>query len=288
MTAIPLWLHFLVYVVAIWAGHREARRLRKKAGGSLPLQEVLHHAPYLYGMLALVFLPMLYGYGLSKYPKMEWALPLWVGHSLGPSIWCSVLFAYVFFSALAVQVAFDSGHAERWKLPIAGLLLALIVESGHWLCTETALVDLRDPIIQGPVVIQTSPVSCAAASAASVLRAWGRETSEREMVQLLRTSRVLGTSDSQLVYGLATLGISCQRATWTLSQLQQQKPPLILFIRLSRRSPQEDHAAVFAGTEHDRILVWDPARGVTRYSHKDFLALWSGKALPCQHPSWAN
>ncbi|MCB9643790.1 MAG: hypothetical protein H6728_12015 [Myxococcales bacterium] len=288
MTAIPIWLHVLVYVLGLGGGAGDAERLRQKAGGTLTLEDVLKRAPYLYGFLPLVVLPLVYGWGLSRFPRMEWYLPLWLGYWMGPLIWGVVLFVFMFFSGMTVKIAFSNVHPERWKLPIVGVLLAITVEYGHFSFTQTAAASLGAPRMKGVVVLQTTPVSCAAASAATLFRSWGRKATEREMVELLRTNGLFGTGDAHIVYGFAKVGVVCQRAEWTLEQLPKLAAPQMIFVKTSSKKSQEDHAAVFAGMRRGQIVVWDPLFGEVLYTKKKFSQIWKGRGLFCKRPTWSK
>ena len=147
---------------------------------------------------------------------------------------------------------------------------------------------------EGKVCLQTSPASCSAASAATVLRANGIDTSESEMAELCLT-REAGTHWMGLYRGLK---LKTAETDWDVEPLScdlqalQQIPdlPVILFVKLDEKGyvdpsyeedkgwlPGVDHSIVLFGiTDDERFEIGDPANGLETWDGKDMTTLWHG------------
>ena len=147
------------------------------------------------------------------------------------------------------------------------------------------------------VVIQTSPATCSAASAATLLRAHGIEATEREMVRLCLT-RSWGTTRLGLYRGLkrktAGTPYDVEVFQWTLDELRARPPgPVILHVVLGRGAtddvryvrdwgwePGRAHAVVlFRFLPGDLVEMGDPSIGREQWGVESLRVLWHGGGM---------
>lgn len=153
------------------------------------------------------------------------------------------------------------------------------------------------PPLVWPVCRQTTPHTCSAASAATILYTLGIETTEQEMAQLCLTKS--GTTWLGLYHGLSTklLGTNFQVKffegnTAEIKTRSEQSPVLMcceLPPAVADREPryQRDggwipgmaHSAVYFGPFEEYHIVGDPSRGYEFWTTEELETLWTGKAL---------
>jgi hypothetical protein len=235
----------------------------------------------------------------------------------------------VFFSKFTVHIAgvvlVGALVAETRRGPrVRATLLALILLGlAGWTSRDIVLAPApltRDrvhpptPVVAlqpGPkaeVVAQTEESSCAAAAAATLLRALRVDpgASESRLAGLALTHPQEGTSDLGLYRALrlSAPGRSVRFATRTLAELRALGTPAIVFVGLSReRVPDEEtyaflrdkcnwredesHAVVCFGFGRDEAnghawdVAWigDPTYGIEHWGLDHFRLLWDGTTL---------
>jgi len=147
------------------------------------------------------------------------------------------------------------------------------------------------------VCLQTSPATCSAAAAATLLRAHGIDTTEAEMARLCLT-RERGTAAHGLYRGLKlkTAGTSWDVEVFDTDSagLRAMAPsPGILTVRLDPTpgidpryeqlwgwTPGVQHTVVFFGfIDNGKIEMGDPAIGREHWSANDLGVLWHGEGV---------
>ncbi len=278
MDGIPISINIAVIVLFALAGFLEARRLLAKNTG-LKLEEVLKRARYLYVLIPLVLVPisanMLIKYRLGLF----WHMPLWLQYIFMALNWGVVLAIFSFLFALALVVSIYTHHPERWKILIAALLLIIVVQTAQFLYTRPIAPQLGSLVTKDGVVLQTSGVSCAAASGANIARIFGLDKTEKEMAELYGTS--IGTSAAQVIYGMRKLGFICTMRDIKDANPEMLHPPAMIFIDHPETGP-ESHAVVYAGFTGGKAEIWDPLIG-KRFLPKSKLAnIWHGRGIEFQ------
>lgn len=169
---------------------------------------------------------------------------------------------------------------------------------------SSSWLDTNDP--SHPVVRQSADASCAAAAAATLLRARriAPLASEAYLAELCWTDPVNGTGALALWRGLSLAAGDARkvRYTWPSFEELPARGPCLIRVGLSdqvsdpelRRvleeecgwPPGEAHAVVFygfdagrAGEESQVALIGDPRLGFERWGLTHFRALWQGVAL---------
>ena len=188
------------------------------------------------------------------------------------------------------------GGTARKSVLLVPLVLVCLYRSYGWLPGEVPPLDDR---WRGDVCLQTSPASCAAAAAATLLRAHGIDATEAEMARLCLT-REAGTPNHGLYRGLK---LKTDRTGWRVEvfrtdtaglRSQDRSGPAVLLVRLDpgpgvdRRyeqlwgwTPGVNHTVVFFGfTEGgEKVDMGDPAVGREHWSARDLHVLWHGEGV---------
>ena len=143
---------------------------------------------------------------------------------------------------------------------------------------------------------QSSQTSCGAAAAATLLRAYGIESSETEMAELCLT-RSAGTPMLGLYRGLKlkTAGTNWDVRPFRgdIASLRTETGPVLLSVRFDRRattdrryeqawgwSPGVAHAVVFFGFLPDgRVEIGDPNVGREQWRVQDLEVLWHSEGI---------
>jgi hypothetical protein len=282
MVALPHWLNALLLVLASAAGLLESRRLAPRAR-ELGLYQIGPHARYLYGLAFLFFTFLAAIFVGNWFPSQLWHLPLWLEYWLVAIAWGAILSMFAFLFSLIAALAFRIGHRDRFKLPVAGLLLVTAVELAQFQYTRPVAPLLRSIITSDGVVLQSHEASCAAASAANIARRLGVEVDEREMARRLGTTTLGGTSSAQVVHGMRGLGFSCERLELDLSGLAGRVPPLMLFVDHPAIGP-ESHAVAWFGLHQGKHEIWDPLTGRRFRDPAQLRAIWHGRGVGCRRP----
>lgn len=148
---------------------------------------------------------------------------------------------------------------------------------------------------RGDICLQTTPYTCSPASAATLLRAYGINATEREMAELCLTHR--GTNWMGLFRGLSK---KTEGSPWKVEvfdvppgeNAQPPETPAILVARLPDDSqnrelrdtcgwiPGQAHSVTYLGRLNaDVLIVGDPAIGRELWRRTDLSALWTGRGL---------
>lgn len=185
------------------------------------------------------------------------------------------------------------GLATRKVLLLPPLLLLCLYQSYGFLLHRPPPLDDR---WKNGVCRQTSPASCSAAAAATLLRAHGIAATESEMAHLCLT-RPGGTPMHGLYRGLklktAGRGWYVQAFRGDVASLRNERGPVLLSVRLDRRddvdpryeqqwgwTPGVAHTVVFYGFRPDgKTDVGDPAVGLEHWRVQDLDVLWHGEGI---------
>lgn len=225
--------------------------------------------------------------------------------------WADVVFFAELYPELAALAGTAAllGQRERGARIRTGVLTAALGGVAVY-----ALAPLAPPAEAFPpgrvdadgVVRQTRPSSCAAAAAATLLRAEGidPQASEAALAELCLTDPRAGTRDLGLFRGLARAAPE-RRVRFTqpgLDGLRARGRPAVIFVGASRDRADDalyrvlvdecgwaagvEHAVVCYGLEPGRpgedvevALIGDPRYGFERWGITHFRALWTGLAL---------
>ena len=134
-------------------------------------------------------------------------------------------------------------------------------------------------VVRGDGVCQqTTPYTCGASAAATLLHHYGITSTEAEMAELCWTNSLSGTDEFCVARGLRlklgdrALRPALHRATW--DDVVAREAPAMITIKWGILV---DHWVVLLEVQDDgAILVGDPLEGVRRYSKADFLATFQG------------
>lgn len=187
------------------------------------------------------------------------------------------------------------GVAKTMKRVLANLscvLMLWVLAAGMGMGDERS-ADIRDgPVLKKRhtlkalrdqhVVKQQTDYSCGAAALATLMTYYfGEQTSEQQILELLRVGLTDGQAALKQLRGFSLLDLKhvAQRKGYkaagfklTIEQLKLVVAPVIVYV-----SPRGyPHFAVLRGISGGRVLLADPARGNLRLSIASFLDEWDG------------
>ena len=186
-----------------------------------------------------------------------------------------------------------TGRAARRAALVAPFLLLCVYQSYGWVVTHPPPTEDR---WKDGVCRQTSPASCSAAAAATLLRAHGIHATESEMARLCLT-RSHGTPMHGLYRGLklktAGTGWRVEPFRADVESLRREARPVILSVRLDRRdgvdpryeqawgwTPGVPHTVVLFGfRQGQKVEIGDPSVGREHWRVQDVEVLWHGEAI---------
>ncbi len=201
---------------------------------------------------------------------------------------------FPFFAAVLAGLAWTGAAGRVRRCLNSGSLLAV----GAWAVVYPLIGNAPDcdSRWQKDICLQTTPYSCSAASAATILKAHGIDASEAEMAELCLTRR--GTNWMGLYRGLAlkTEGTAWQPVVFETdaSGLQaRQAGPVILVAELPDNPsvdpvfreacgwiPGQAHSVVFFSFLTDNTVeMADPMFGRELWKASDLDVLWTGRAI---------
>ncbi len=153
-----------------------------------------------------------------------------------------------------------------------------------------------NPQLVWPVCMQTTPHTCSAAAAATILNTLGIQASEQEMAQLCLTKS--GTTWLGLYHGLSTKLLGTDRRVEffegrvdAVSEYSKEHP-LLLCCRLDPEIAEKEpryvqngwipgtpHSVTYFGSINGVHIVGDPSMGYEAWTEKDLKNLWTGEGL---------
>lgn len=254
-------------------GVLEWRRLARKHP-DLSLKSVLKRAPHVIALVPLVVALLALQVAILVHQELLWDAPVVLELHHAAICFGTVAAAFGFLFGLAAYGAFHTKDRQWPAAVVAGLLAVGIVLGVEWDLSHRVANELGDRVVDG-VVLQTSGVSCAAASAANLVRRHGLSQGEREMARLIGTTRE-GSSPAQVITGLAKLGFSCRKTLQAERDVRRLQTPAMLW--LEGRAP---HAVLLASVQGERAEVLDPLVGRVAYGWTQVPSTWRGRALEC-------
>ncbi|MCZ6689914.1 MAG: cysteine peptidase family C39 domain-containing protein [Planctomycetota bacterium] len=272
-------------IIGIVAGIVESARLVRRDPSASPedllkVGRVFKRAPFLLAPVALVAAYAIFYVAVSWEISTRWSMPLWFQLRGQQILWAALLGVVTFLASLSASASFKVGDPRRWKLVFAfSLLVGSIYFLIHNLNAPIAprLVELVD---EDGVILQTSGVSCVAASAANIVRLYGIERTEKAMADYLGTTR-MGTTMAQLIYGLDRMGFECRPVERPDGAPLELRAPAVLLVD-HPRTPREGHAVAYVGKKEGLFEILDPTLGRIRLTQEQVSVIWHGHAVECR------
>ena len=122
-----------------------------------------------------------------------------------------------------------------------------------------------------PYIEQQSSSDCGAACLGMISRYWGKRLSINYLRELIGIGRS-GSSLKSLAKAAESLGYHARPVRASLSRIIEQKNPWVAHW-------QGDHYVVVYRRKGNKILVADPATGISQVGRAEFLISWTGYAL---------
>lgn len=226
------------------------------------------------------------------------------GWRLAACGWADVVFVSELFVPIALWVVTSAALAQERRGPRARTLALGLPLVGAAAAATTLpvlapdLSALERPRMKDRVVLQSAPSSCAAAAAATLVRALRVDAgaTERELAALCLTRPARGTSDLGLFRGLS-LACAGRRVRFVApARADDLRTPCVVFCGLDAGGRVEEplrsvlrdacgwsegvtHAVVLLSVGADAVEIGDPRFGRERWPREHFDALWDGRAL---------
>ena len=188
------------------------------------------------------------------------------------------------------------------RLPVMGLMLgAAIYSVVYYIPAEPPECgddwDQPFPPMIWPVCLQTTPFTCSAAAAATILNALEIPSSEQEMARLCLTQS--GTTWLGLYHGLSTKLLGTKHRieffesdVSDLERIAETHPVLLCcqldagvaelipeYVRQGGWIPGTAHSVVYFGVVNGSHIIGDPSRGYEAWESRDLNLLWTGTGL---------
>ena len=199
------------------------------------------------------------------------------------------------FTSFIAGTAFEliPGKKYRKLLLIIPLLLITFYSSYSFLFKAAPVTGNR---WKDGVCLQSSESSCSAACAATLLKHYGIDTTEKEMVNLCFTRKngtsLLGTYRALKIKTRNTK-YSVKMEKWSLEKLLNTKFPVIVQAELKEGAnadpryarqwgwtPGVSHAVIFYGkASGNKVIIADPSVGMEKWRVKGITTLWHGRVL---------
>ena len=276
MSGAAIAIHLFAIVGAVWLAFREAGRLRER-GFKLDSKSGFRRARAVMLCAAVMAVANLVVIALSASPSLAWKMPPAVDVGLLPIGWLITESCAVFVFATVVFLAFQTRHRDRTKLVFAAALSALAIELAYWRANAPIHASLTESVTSDGIILQSSGVSCAAASCANIGTLLGTPMSEKEAARLLGTS-MHGTSVGQIVIGMESRGFACRKVDIESDRLTDISPPAVLMVDHPALGP-ESHAVALVRVEEDAFEVWDPLFGSEIMTADKLGSIWRRRAV---------
>lgn len=279
---------FLVYIAADVAlvslagfiGFRVAISLRR-IHPDIDIENAPARARHLYLVigfaapdLALISMP-------DIFKPVYWRLPFWVDYYFSEApYWILIaLFGYLF--GFAITLAYRSEFARRGMVARLTAIFTITLLGLHFAQTYPAYADLGVKTTLTGDILQTSGVSCAAASGANIAHTLGVSTTEKDMALLMGTRYFGGTSDARIHYGMRAMEIECVRVTSASRNVADISPPAFLFVDDPTAGP-EGHVVALLESGKAAVII-DPLLGRRAATPEELRKVWRGKAMACKN-----
>ena len=123
-------------------------------------------------------------------------------------------------------------------------------------------------------ILQSDPMSCAAASFANIAKHYKINISEEQSAKAMGTT-IQGTSPSQIVLGARSLGFDSN--IFTKMKIENLKQSSILFV--DAPLGREKHAIAFIEKRGNNFFVVDPDKGPLLWTENDLKRRWYGNGV---------
>lgn len=228
---------------------------------------------------------------------------VFVQGTLTPARWIPFAGIVLLANAIPPGAAYFAGavsaRRDLSKRRRVALCAALLLTAGFALVRPLLRTPppVREHWTRDGVALQSSSASCSPCAAATLLRHYGVESGEEELVALCLTNR-RGTTAPGLYRGLK---LTTRNTPWDVEVIEsdvdallaEDRWPALLLVKLPRDAdvdpryerewgwtPGVGHAVVLFGrVGADRLDVGDPAVGREQWTVDDLRVLWQGRGL---------
>ncbi|MEM8603037.1 MAG: cysteine peptidase family C39 domain-containing protein [Cyanobacteria bacterium P01_H01_bin.121] len=218
---------------------------------------------------------------LLRDPSNTWipnVIPLYAGEYWSEvAIWCGLFL----LGTLTVLIT----HQARRKVFALCLTTLLLGTPLVYLANQLLPIagQIRASRVEGNLVFQTTPYTCAAASIATIARLTGQapEITEKEVAELVKTNQ-MGTTALAQLHGLETLGFEPKyERGLTLDDLKQLPSPVLMHVLEPVIGGRIAHAVVLLGVDPaaEAIIIANPLSGLQVKPFKELQDYWRGEVI---------
>lgn len=213
----------------------------------------------------------------ENHPRVFWYLPPTVDYYGIGMAWAVIVLTVGLTFGVAGYLIWKKTPRILWAVLIG---CAVVFAVGEWAIQQN--MWFKQPAVEHSridedgMVRQTSAVTCAAAACANIMRAYGLQKTEREMVEALGTTES-GTSTGQVIYGMRRLGFECRKRRIKNGDFTQLAAPALLFV--TGGQVPLGHAVSYMGQKDGKADIWDPPHGKKLMSREELTEIWLGHAV---------
>jgi len=274
------YIGVVVALLSMPLGAAEGGRLMRRHPG-LTVDTALAKAPHFYPIAILSGVAVAAISVPGVHSALAWRGPLWLELHLSTILYGGLAATAGFLFGAGSWIAQKTAHQARRTLPVAGLLVIVGIQISYWQNMQPLASELTDIVNRHGIVLQSSGVTCAAASGANIARRFGIAATEREMARRMGTTERGGTSAAQIIIGMEQVGIHCEKMDVPSLDPAVIPAPAMMFVDVFGLPP-EGHAVALMGMKDGQAEVWDPLRGKVLYTAEKLKKIWHGKAMPCR------
>ncbi len=278
MNMMPLSLNAAILLFSIVGGYFYGRGLSITIGSNLSLSpRDISKLKLLLLSLSTLLITLPLAHLADWLPSLYLLTPMIYRIYADIIIFGLTLMATTFVCIAVSTLAIFTNHRYRRSLPLLMATVITVIDFTYYQRMEPIASILGDDKTEMGVILQTSGASCSAATCANIAAFYGLNVSEKEMAELLGTTR-RGTERSQVLYGMKQLGFSSNEIFQTEIDLTRIRPPAYLNVGHPVTGP-ESHAVAYMGRADGKFEIWDPLSGKVYMSPKQIYQIWLGKAM---------
>lgn len=274
MLELPYTLSILTALIAAAIGVRHGRTLYRR-GFQLSAHISVRDCPLIPICVVLFVALHIATSTVTGDPTIGWALPVTFEYYL-PGIMWVLKTAFAAFALTAICAVGYFQRARVW-IPLALFsIAALCLMDGLTRLAVQPYVGEMTHQVENGVIMQSTPSTCAAATAANIATQLGIPKTEAQMVELMNTTWA-GTSPAQIVFGFRRLGLRAHKIYIPDRDLARVRPPAVLLVEV--QGEVDAHAVAYMGLLGPGFDIWDPDKGRRRLSRAEIAKTWHGRAI---------
>ncbi|MCP4785824.1 MAG: hypothetical protein GY903_05365 [Fuerstiella sp.] len=280
-----VWL-FILFVASCslgaFAGADRCRRGFTQRGpathGNMEVHQLLQSRS-LWGVLALGCLLLCPFAAACFSDEFCQKLPIELQRHCEPIVWLLGIPMFGAFAGWITSFALVSRDSQAGFVLRAMIIMSAVLLMTSFKANAEISQMLWDRSTPDGIVLQTSHFSCVAATVSNIAGLCGRNISEKDAADLMRTTRS-GTNMAGIRYGLRQLGIENRTLPRTHNQVSRINFPALLLVD-HPSAGHESHALLYRQPHGDRFELWEPMGGRLLMTEEQIATFWHGRGVEC-------